>query len=329
MMNSKIESTGVLLVNLGTPKSPNVEDVRKYLSEFLSDPDVIRLPRILWIPLLHLIILRVRPKKSAELYKKIWSKNGSPLLHNSILQLDSLRDKIGLENNNLFLDIAMRYGNPSIESKIKKFYEKNIRKILIIPMFPQYSTTTTRSIIKKTNSILKKLNLTNRILINIINDFHNNDLYISSCANLIKEYQDNYGKPEKLLLSFHGIPESYICDKEPYQKQCFITAKLIAQKLNLKNNDYETVFQSRFGKSEWIKPYLAERLTKLPTENIKNIQVFCPGFVADCLETIEEIGEESHDLFLKSKGLKFNFIPCLNNHSGYIDTMIDIIRKNS
>ena len=327
-MNSEIEPTGVLLVNLGTPKSPNVEDVRTYLSEFLSDPDVIRLPRILWLPLLHLIILRVRPKKSSKLYQKIWSNNGSPLLYNTTLQLESLRNKINLENNNLFLDIAMRYGEPSIESKIKKFHGKGIRKILIIPMFPQYSTTTTRSIIKKTHSILRKFNLTNKIFINVINDFHDNDLYINSCANLIKKFQDNNGKPQKLLLSFHGIPKSYICDEEPYQKQCLITSKLIAQKLNLQTGDYEIVFQSRFGKAEWIKPYLAERLKKLPAENIKNIQVFCPGFVADCLETIEEIGEESHDLFLDSKGLKFNFIPCLNNSSDYIEAMINIIKKN-
>ena len=327
-MNSEIEPTGVLLVNLGTPKSPNVEDVRTYLSEFLSDPDVIRLPRILWLPLLHLIILRVRPKKSSKLYQKIWSNNGSPLLYNTTLQLESLRNKINLENNNLFLDIAMRYGEPSIESKIKKFHGKGIRKILIIPMFPQYSTTTTRSIIKKTHSILRKFNLTNKIFINVINDFHDNDLYINSCANLIKNFQDNNGKPQKLLLSFHGIPKSYICDEEPYQKQCLITSKLIAQKLNLQTGDYEIVFQSRFGKAEWIKPYLAERLKKLPAENIKNIQVFCPGFVADCLETIEEIGEESHDLFLNSKGLKFNFIPCLNNSSDYIEAMINIIKKN-
>jgi len=328
MMNSEIEPTGVLLVNLGTPKSPNVEDVRTYLSEFLSDPDVIRLPRILWLPLLHLIILRIRPKKSSKLYQKIWSNNGSPLLYNTTLQLESLRNKINLENNNLFLDIAMRYGEPSIESKIKKFYGKGIRKILIIPMFPQYSTTTTRSIIKKTHSILRKFNLTNKIFINVINDFHDNDLYINSCANLIKKFQDNNGKPQKLLLSFHGIPKSYICDEEPYQKQCLITSKLIAQKLNLQTSDYEIVFQSRFGKAEWIKPYLAERLKKLPAENIKDIQVFCPGFVADCLETIEEIGEESHDLFLDSKGLKFNFIPCLNNSSDYIEAMINIIKKN-
>ena len=327
-MNSEIEPTGVLLVNLGTPKSPNVEDVRTYLSEFLSDPDVIRLPRILWLPLLHLIILRIRPKKSSKLYQKIWSNNGSPLLYNTTLQLESLRNKINLENNNLFLDIAMRYGEPSIESKIKKFYGKGIRKILIIPMFPQYSTTTTRSIIKKTHSILRKFNLTNKIFINVINDFHDNDLYINSCANLIKKFQDNNGKPQKLLLSFHGIPKSYICDEEPYQKQCLITSKLIAQKLNLQTSDYEIVFQSRFGKAEWIKPYLAERLKKLPAENIKDIQVFCPGFVADCLETIEEIGEESHDLFLDSKGLKFNFIPCLNNSSDYIEAMINIIKKN-
>ena len=327
-MNSEIEPTGVLLVNLGTPKSPNVEDVRTYLSEFLSDPDVIRLPRILWLPLLHLIILRIRPKKSSKLYQKIWSNNGSPLLYNTTLQLESLRNKINLENNNLVLDIAMRYGEPSIESKIKKFYGKGIRKILIIPMFPQYSTTTTRSIIKKTHSILRKFNLTNKIFINVINDFHDNDLYINSCANLIKKFQDNNGKPQKLLLSFHGIPKSYICDEEPYQKQCLITSKLIAQKLNLQTSDYEIVFQSRFGKAEWIKPYLAERLKKLPAENIKNIQVFCPGFVADCLETIEEIGEESHDLFLDSKGLKFNFIPCLNDSSDYIEAMINIIKKN-
>ncbi len=319
----------VLLVNLGTPKQPNTEEVRLYLKEFLSDKDVIRLPRIFWLPLLHLIILRVRPKKSAELYKKVWTEWGSPLLYNTFLQAGLLRKRFTNKSDPVFLiDVAMRYGAPSLESKILEYKNKDYNNFLILPMFPQYSTTTTKSIANKLKKIMKKnIGLEEQLNIFFIKDFHDNEQYIISSSNQIELFQNKFGKPKRLLLSFHGIPKSYIAEDEPYQTQCFATAKLIAKKLNLNKDAYDVVFQSRFGKAEWIQPYLAETLETLPSENIKDIQVFCPGFVSDCLETIEEIGDESKELFLNSGGQKYNFIPCLNGNTTFIDMLENLIRN--
>ena len=319
----------VLLVNLGTPKQPNTEEVRLYLKEFLSDKDVIRLPRIFWLPLLHLIILRVRPKKSAELYKKVWTEWGSPLLYNTFLQAGLLRKRFTDKTDPVFLiDVAMRYGAPSLESKILEYKNKDYNNFLILPMFPQYSTTTTKSIANKLKMIMKKnIGLEEQLNIFFIKDFHDNEQYIISSSNQIELFQNKFGKPKRLLLSFHGIPKSYIAEDEPYQTQCFATAKLIAKKLNLNKDSYDVVFQSRFGKAEWIQPYLAETLETLPSENIKDIQVFCPGFVSDCLETIEEIGDESKELFLNSGGQKYNFIPCLNGNTMFIDMLENLIRN--
>ena len=319
----------VLLVNLGTPKQPNTEEVRLYLKEFLSDKDVIRLPRIFWLPLLHLIILRVRPKKSAELYKKVWTEWGSPLLYNTFLQAGLLRKRFTDKTDPVFLiDVAMRYGAPSLESKILEYKNKDYNNFLILPMFPQYSTTTTKSIANKLEMIMKKnIGLEEQLNIFFIKDFHDDEQYIISSSNQIELFQNKFGKPKRLLLSFHGIPKSYIAEDEPYQTQCFATAKLIAKKLNLNKDSYDVVFQSRFGKAEWIQPYLAETLETLPSENIKDIQVFCPGFVSDCLETIEEIGDESKELFLNSGGQKYNFIPCLNGNTIFIDMLENLIRN--
>tara|TARA_B100001778_G_scaffold176577_1_gene145263 strand:- start:143 stop:1168 length:1026 start_codon:yes stop_codon:yes gene_type:complete len=319
----------VLLVNLGTPKQPNTEEVRLYLKEFLSDKDVIRLPRIFWLPLLHLIILRIRPKKSAELYKKVWTEWGSPLLYNTFLQAGLLRKRFTDKTDPVFLiDVAMRYGAPSLESKILEYKNKDYNNFLILPMFPQYSTTTTKSIANKLKMIMKKnIGLEEQLNIFFIKDFHDNEQYIISSSNQIELFQNKFGKPKRLLLSFHGIPKSYIAEDEPYQTQCFATAKLIAKKLNLNKDSYDVVFQSRFGKAEWIQPYLAETLETLPSENIKDIQVFCPGFVSDCLETIEEIGDESKELFLNSGGQKYNFIPCLNGNTIFIDMLENLIRN--
>ena len=294
-----VDKKGVLLINLGTPKSPTTADVRVYLKEFLSDKDVIRMSRFLWLPLLNLIILRSRPAKSAELYKKVWTEWGSPLLYNTYLQAGLLKKKFEHdENDKFFIDVAMRYGSPSIESKLLQLAKSGYKKIIVLPMFPQYSTTTTRSIARKIDEIIRATRLLEKVEISFIKDFHDHDLYIDACCDSIKNFQLKSGQPEKLLLSFHGIPESYVGADEPYRDQCLTTANLIATKLNLNQKQYEVAFQSRFGKAEWIKPYLAERLESLPNENVKNIQVFCPGFSSDCLETIEEIGEESRELFI-------------------------------
>ncbi len=325
-MESESKSkTVVLLINLGTPNQPTEEQVRIYLKEFLSDKDVIRLPRIFWLPLLYMIILRVRPKKSAELYRKVWTEWGSPLLYNTFLQAGLLRKKL---QDKFTVDVAMRYGDPSIQSKMIEYKNTGFDNIVFLPMFPQYSTTTTKSIANQIARIVKKEKIfMDDKNISLIKDFHDHDGYINASVLHIQSFQKINGKPSKLLLSFHGIPKSYVGDDEPYQSQCIKTAELIAEKLNLSDNQYEIVFQSRFGKAEWIQPYLAERLEKLPNEGVKDIQVYCPGFSSDCLETIEEIGEESHDLFMESGGENYKFIPCLNGDDVFIEFLESLIRN--
>ena len=250
-------------------------------------------------------------------YKKVWTEWGSPLLYNTFLQAGLLRKRL---SDDFIIDVAMRYGKPSIQGKMEEYYKLGFNHILFFPMFPQYSTTTTRSIANKISNVINKQKIfQNQESISMIKDFHDNESYINASVSHIKSFQNIHGMPEKLLLSFHGIPKSYVAEDEPYQNQCIKTAQLIADKLGIPKDKYEIVFQSRFGKAEWIQPYLAERLEKLPSEGIKNIQVYCPGFSSDCLETIEEIGEESHDLFMESGGTGYKFIPCLNGDSKFID----------
>ena len=314
-----------ILVNLGTPDQPYEKEVRTYLREFLSDKFVIRLPRIFWLTLLNLVILRTRPKKSAELYRKVWTQWGSPLLFHTYSQTGQLRklnEKLGL---NFYFDTAMRYGNPSIKKILYRAVNNGYKEITILPMFPQYSTTTTLSIFELIKSIVQKdKKMFSGVKINAVNSFHDNKLYIKACAQKIIKAQKSLDKPDLLLFSFHGIPESYIADDEPYQEECIKTAQLIAKELNLNEQQYEIAFQSRFGKAEWIKPYLSSRLEQLPKEGIKNIHVFCPGFSSDCLETIDEIGRESREDYMEHGGEKFSFIPCLNSDEKFIEALMDI-----
>ncbi len=314
-----------ILVNLGTPDKPYEKEVRTYLKEFLSDKYVIRLPRLFWLLLLNLVILRTRPKKSAELYRKVWTKWGSPLLFHTYAQTGYLRQLAQDSNLDINFDTAMRYGNPSLKKILYKTIGKGSRDITIMPMFPQYSTTTTLSIFEKIKEIVNKdKNFFKNVTIKAVDSFHDNSLYIKACASQIRSEQKKLDPPQKLLFSFHGIPESYIGDDEPYQKECLHTATLIAKELNLKTNEYEVAFQSRFGKAEWIKPYLSSRLEELPKEGIKKIHVFCPGFSSDCLETIDEIGRESKEEFIEYGGEIFHFIPCLNSHSDFIKALMNI-----
>ena len=314
-----------ILVNLGTPDQPYEKEVRKYLKEFLSDKYVIRLPRLFWLTLLHLVILRTRPKKSAELYRKVWTDWGSPLLFHTYAQTGYLRHMAKELESDVYFDTAMRYGNPSIKKILYESIEKGYKDITILPMFPQYSTTTTLSIFELIKQLVKKdKNYFSSVNIQAISGFHDNHLYIKACAEKIKSSQQSLSKPDKLLFSFHGIPESYIGDDEPYQKECLNTAHLIAQELKLNKTEYEIAFQSRFGKAEWIKPYLSSRLEELPKEGVKNLHVFCPGFSSDCLETIDEIGRESKEDYFEHGGKEFNFIPCLNSDEQFIKALMDI-----
>ncbi len=325
-MNKDInQKIAVLLINLGTPDKPYKKEVREYLREFLLDKDVIRLPRLIWLPILYGSILPFRSKKSAELYQKIWTERGSPLLFNTYDQSKYLQKRLDHHESNKYrVEVAMRYGNPSIESIIEKLKNDGFRKVIYIPLFPQYSTTTTLSVYKKIFKYKKIIPL-----FEFVPEFYSHNLYIKAIKDKIQKFQKDRGTPDKLLFSYHGIPKSYIGPNEPYEEQCYITSQLIAEQLKIEKSSHETVFQSRLGRAKWLQPYLSERLRELPGEGINNIQIFCPGFVSDCLETLEEVGQEAKEIFLESNGNQFEFISCLNSNDGFLDTLEDIVFSKS
>lgn len=315
---------GVLLVNLGTPDEPTTSAVRRYLAEFLSDPRIVEIPRVIWWVILNLIILNLRPKKSRDLYKKIWLKDGSPLLVISKKIIDKIKKtkKIS-EKKHLVLDLAMRYGNPSISAALDNFKKQNINRLAIIPMFPQYSAATTASIFDKVTSEIK--NWRNIPDIRFLSTYHDNPHYISACANRIKDSWVKEEKAKKLVFSFHGLPQVNLHKGDPYHCYCQKTARMIAEKLGLIEEEYVVTFQSRFGKQVWLQPYTDEILEKLAEEGVDSVDIFCPGFLCDCLETLEEINMQSRENYLSSGGKSFNYISALNDYEKNIESMEEII----
>ncbi len=320
--NKKI---GVLISNLGSPDAPTKKALRRYLKEFLSDKRVVQpvVGRLAWWLILNVIILNTRPKKSAKLYQAIWNKfgQGAPLVDMSKKQLQALREKF--QGSSCELALAMRYGSPSIDDGINELLEKKLDEIIVFPLYPQYSRTTTESTfdeihaLEKTNSNVPK--------IKFIKDYHDNPLYIQSLKESVLAHQKIHGKPQKLIISFHGIPQIYVKQGDIYPQQCQNTAKLLVQSLELSADDYLICYQSIFGKLEWIKPYLDNTLKSLPAQGIKNVQVICPGFAADCLETLEEIEHENKEYFLESGGEKYSYIPALNDSNAHIECLSQII----
>ena len=288
---------GVLLVNLGTPDAPTTSAVRKYLSEFLSDPRIIEIPKIIWWFILNLIILNIRPKKSKELYKKIWTKNGSPLLVISKEILEKIQNlSKDFNEKSIVLNLAMRYGNPSIKKALEDFKNQNINKLLVVPMFPQYSAATTASIFDKISDEMKEWR--NIPDIRFLSTYHDNPYYISACANRITDFWNKESKSQKLIFSFHGLPQVNLHKGDPYHCYCHKTARLIAEKLKINEDQYIVTFQSRFGKQVWLQPYTDQVLENLASDGIKNVDVFCPGFLCDCLETLEEINIQSRENYI-------------------------------
>ena len=315
---------GVLLVNLGTPDEPTTSAVRKYLAEFLSDPRIVEIPKIIWWLILNLIILNIRPKKSRDLYKKIWLEKGSPLLviSNKIVEKIKISKNIS-DQKNVILSLAMRYGNPSINSALENFKEQNINKLSIVPMFPQYSAATTASIFDKVTEEIKKWR--NIPDVRFLSTYHDNSHYISACADRISNFWKNQEKSKKLVFSFHGLPQVNLHKGDPYYCYCQKTAKMIAAELDLSDEEYVVTFQSRFGKQVWLQPYTDETLEKLAKEGIYSVDVFCPGFLCDCLETLEEINMQSRENYILHGGKSFNYIPALNDFEKNIEAMEKII----
>lgn len=317
--------TGVLLVNLGTPDAPTKQAVRRYLKEFLSDPRVVEIPRILWWPLLNGIILNVRPRKSAEKYASIWATDGSPLRMHTEKQKKLLSGFLGESGHNVLVDYAMRYGQPAIPDVLSRMKAEGCTRILILPLYPQYSSSTTATAFDRVFSWASGIR--NQPELRMIRSFSDHPSYIASLANSIREHWMVNGRPSgsfRLLMSFHGVPR-YTLDKgDPYHCECQKTGRLLAEALNLQADEYTVCFQSRFGRTEWLKPYTAPTLAALGKQGIARVDVVCPGFPADCLETLEEIAIEGKAQFLQAGGKEFRYIPCLNERDDWIHALADI-----
>ena len=321
------EKTGVLITNLGTPDAPTAKALKPYLKEFLSDQRVIEIPKFIWQIILHLIILQIRPRRSAKNYKKIWTDEGSPLLVISNKQVNLVAEKLKNDFSNTYFLLGMRYGNPSIENALKKFQDKNVRRLLILPLYPQYCAATTASTFDKVSSILKKWRWIPEV--RFINHYFEEKLFISAIADSIIKAQEKKGKPQKIVFSYHGIPKKYHEEGDPYHCYCLKTSRLVKEYLNLKDEDIITTFQSRFGNQEWLQPYTDETLKNLPKQGIKDIHIISPGFSSDCLETLEEIEQENKDYFIQSGGLSYYYIPCLNYGEKHIEMISYLIRKHT
>lgn len=313
---------GLILINLGTPSAPNKQSIKKYLSYFLSDPRVIDAPKFLWKLYLYLYLLPVRASKIVHLYKKIWQLEGSPLMINSLLQKKALTNILP----NIHLELAMRYGKPTLKEAIKKMLIKyNVKTLIIFPLYPQYSCSTTASVFDAIANILKKYRNIPSII--FIRDYADNMKYIHALKKSITNSFNKYGNPDRLILSFHGIPKKYIEDGDDYLERCKITKKLLTSILDYPEEKIIMSFQSKFGKIPWLSPITSNVIANLPKKNVKNIQVICPGFSSDCLETLEEIKIRNKLLFMNSGGFTFHYIPALNDQDFHIDCLAAIIRK--
>ena len=320
----KFGKTGVLLINLGTPDSTNWWDIRKYLKEFLSDRRVIEVNPIVWQIILNLFILTFRPSKTAHAYKKIWRKetNESPLLYFTRSQAIKLKEKIG--NENIIIDFAMRYGNPSINLKLNLLKEAGCENIIILPLYPQYAAATTATVCDEVYRTLMRMRW--QPSLQIIPHYESEELYINALVKSIENKIKSISwKPELIVSSYHGIPKKYFDQGDPYHCYCHKTTRLLKEKYSL--IDIQTTFQSRFGPQEWLTPYTDKTLESLPKKGIKNLLVICPGFASDCVETLEEINIQGRESFLESGGENFDLIPCLNDSPDHIDLFEKLVKK--
>ena len=320
----KFGKTGVLIINLGTPDSTNWWDIRRYLKEFLSDRRVIEVNPIIWQIILNLFILTFRPAKTAKAYKKIWRKenNESPLLFFTREQAKKLNNRI--KNERLIVDFAMRYGNPSISSRLNKLKDDGCEHIIILPLYPQYAAATTATVCDEVYRSL--MNMRWQPSLQIIPHYESEPMYIDALVKSIeKKIKEITWKPDLIISSYHGIPKSYFDKGDPYQCYCQKTTRLMSEKFN--KIEIKTTFQSRFGPQEWLKPYTDKTLESLPKQGIKNLLIICPGFASDCVETLEEINMAGRESFIKSGGKNFDFIPCLNDSSQHIDLLQHLLKR--
>lgn len=325
--HGEIPAVGVLLANLGTPDAPDTPSLRRYLREFLLDPRVIELPRALWWVILHLFVLTTRPAKSAALYRKVWLPEGSPLLVITNRQAAALKEVLQREvGTPVHVAIGMRYGNPSIRSALRELAGHGCRRILVLPLYPQYAAVTTGSTIDAVAAELTTWRWVPEI--RTVHHYHDDPAYIQALAASIREVWEREGSPEKLLFSFHGIPKRYFLAGDPYFCECHKLARLAAEELQLPRERWEVSFQSLFGKEEWLKPYTDKTIIAMAKAGIRDLDVVCPGFSADCLETIEEIDEQNREIFLHAGGGRYRYIPALNDRPDHIRFLAGLVRRN-
>ena len=321
MENGMDQKIGILLINIGTPDAPTEEAVSAFLAEFLSDPYVVDYPGWLWKPILNNIILRSRPKKSAHLYEKIWTSSGSPLLDIS----QSIQLKLDQKMPDWQTALGMRYGNPSIQTGLELLWSKGVNHLVILPLFPQYSSTTTLTAIRETEKQIKAGSGFKQIT--TIKDYHSHPAYISALADSIQEARLKNGEPDITLFSYHSIPKRLVVKQgEPYQAQCLLTSELTTKKLGLAAKKTAVSFQSRFGPEPWLSPYTDETLHDLGTAACPSIQVICPGFSVDCLETLEEISIQGKEIFTQAGGKEYHYIQALNDNDKHINALAEIIK---
>ena len=322
-----IARTGVLLVNLGTPEAPTPRALHAYLKQFLSDRRVVEIPRPLWWPLLHLVILNTRPRKSAAKYAKIWTAEGSPLKVHTERQARLLRGYLGEQTHApLEVEWAMRYGHPSIAEKLQALRARDCDRVLIIPLYPQYAASVTASTYDAVGAALSRVR--NVPALRLVKQFHDHPSYIQALTQSVREHWLANGRADRLVMSFHGVPRFTLDRGDPYHCQCQKTARLLSEALALKPDQYAVAFQSRFGRSQWLKPYTLEVMTQLGRDKLARVDVMCPGFVSDCLETLEEIAIENKAAFQRAGGGEFRYIACLNERDGWMRALTEIALEN-
>ena len=308
--------TAILLCNLGTPDAPTASALRRYLGQFLSDTRVVEIPHLIWKPILHAIILRVRPAKSAAKYASVWTPGGSPLLVWTAKQAKLLTGYLGERGHPVAVRHAMRYGNPSIASVLDELKASGATRILVLPLYPQYSSPTTASVSDAVFAWGRQVRLLPEL--RFVNHYHDDPGYIAALAKRVTDHWQSHGRPDKLVLSFHGVPQRTLMLGDPYHCESQKTARLLRERLGLSADDMAVTFQSRFGKAEWLQPYTEPSLIALARQGVKRVDVMCPGFTSDCLETLEEINQEAREAFMHAGGQEFHYLPCLNDQHEWI-----------
>lgn len=318
--------TAVLWCNLGSPDAPTAAAVRPYLAEFLGDSRVVEIPRAIWALILYGIILRVRPAKSAAKYASIWLQEGSPLKVWSSRQAQALQATLDAQGLAVTVRDAMRYASPSIAARLDALQAEGIERVLVLQAYPQYSATTTASVIDAVSAWTRRQRRLPEL--RFVNQYHDDPLYIEALAQSVEAWWQQHGRPDQLVMSFHGIPERNIRLGDPYQSQCLQTARLLVARLGLSDAQHRVTFQSRFGRAKWLEPYTEPTLRELGAAGVGRVDVMCPGFPADCLETLEEIAMEGREAFLHAGGKDFRYIPCLNDSPVWIDALAQIAERH-